>query len=151
MANPMYGQNKFDSTLAQTPKLHVGPEFGFGDDNAEVENGQVINSSAITIPAGTLVHKVYMLCTVVGAGGTAGTTEFDVGDVGDPNFYLDNVDHETGFLGTVNNVITDGNTATNQPAKYYSAADTIAAKCIAKSATSGKARLLVWMSDLNDV
>ena len=145
----MYGQNKFDSALSDTPRLIVGPEFGFGDDNAEVENGQVINSSAVSIPAGTLVERVALLVTTVGAGGTAGTTDFDIGYDGDPDFFLSDVDHNAGFLGTVDNVIFQGNDDTSkQCSKYFSAANVIQAKCIAKSATSGKARILVWTSDL---
>ena len=149
MANPLYGSNSFDSKLSDTPRLIVGPEFGFGDDDAAVENGQVLNDSAVAIPAGSLVSKVAILVTTVGAGGTAGTTDIDVGDVGDPNYYLDDVDHNVGYLGTVDNIIIQGNTSTaHRPGKYYSSADTIAAKVNTKSATSGKARLLVWLSDI---
>ena len=152
MANPMYGQNSFDSKLSDTPKLTVGPEFGFGDDDAAVENGQVLNASAVTVPVGTLVERVAILVTTVGAGGTAGNTDINVGYDGDDDFFLSDVDHNTGFLGTVDNVIFQGNDDTSkQAAKYFSSANVIQAKVIAKSATSGKARLLVWMSDLEAV
>ena len=152
MANPMYGQNSFDSNLSDTPKLTVGPEFGFGDDDAAVENGQVLNASAVTVPAGTLVERVAILVTTVGAGGTAGNTDINVGYDGDDDLFLSDVDHNTGFLGTVDNVIFQGNDDTSkQAAKYFSSANVIQAKVIAKSATSGKARLLVWMSDLEAV
>ena len=149
MANPMYGQNKFDGALSDTPRLTVGPEFGFGDDDAAVENGQVLNASAIAIPAGTLVERVAVLVTTVAAGGTAGTTDINIGYDGDDDFFLSDVDHNVGFLGTVDNVIFQGNDDTSkQSSKYFSAANVIQAKVIAKSATSGKARLLVWSSDL---
>ena len=149
MANPMYGQNKFDGELSDTPRLTVGPEFGFGDDDPAVANGQVLNASAIAIPAGTLVERVAILVTTVGAGGTAGTTDINVGYDGDDDFFLSDVDHNAGFLGTVNNVIFQGNDDTSkQCSKYFSAANVIQAKVITKSATSGKARLLVWSSDL---
>ena len=148
----MYGQNKFDKALSDTPRLIVGPEFGFGDDDAAVENGQVLNDSAVAIPAGTLVERVALLVTTVGAGGTAGNTDINVGYDGDEDFFLSDVDHNTGFLGTVDNVIFQGNDDTSkQCSKYFSSANVIQAKVIAKSATSGKARILVWHSDLADV
>tara|TARA_Y100000310_G_scaffold161650_1_gene161542 strand:+ start:423 stop:881 length:459 start_codon:yes stop_codon:yes gene_type:complete len=149
MANPLYGQNKFDGRLSDTPVLVLGPEFGFGDDDAAVENGQILNDSCVTIPAGTLVERVAVLVTVVGAGGTANTTDINIGYDGDDDFFLSDVDHNVGFLGTVNNVIYQGNDDTSkQASKYFSTANVIQANVIAKSATSGKARLLVWMSDL---
>tara|TARA_R110002051_G_scaffold278998_2_gene340429 strand:- start:1882 stop:2340 length:459 start_codon:yes stop_codon:yes gene_type:complete len=149
MANPMYGQNKFDSALSDSPRLIVGPEFGFGDDDAAVENGSILNNSRVAIPAGTLVERVAVLVTTVGAGGTAGTTDINIGYDGDDDFFLSDVDHNTGYLGTVDNVLFQGNDDTDhQTAKYFSSANVIQAKVIAKSATSGKARLLVWTSDL---
>ena len=143
MANPMYGQNKADDRIDNSMYLLVGPTVSIAA--SAVANGDLIGQ--VRIPAGTFVHKVELETVVVAAGGTAANTELDVGDIGDPNLYLDDVDGaaDTSGLGTAGQIVRAplgiaGN------GKYYAAEDTIAINVVAESSTSGTCRLLVHCS-----
>ena len=142
MANPLYGQNKADDKLGNAMYLLVGPTVSFAAD--DVANGDVIGG--VNIPAGTFVHKVQVETIVAATGGTAATTEIDVGDSGDADLYFDDIDGaaDTSGLGNAAGTIIALPAGANTLGKYYSAADRISMTVVAESSTAGSCRLLVW-------
>ena len=102
----------------------------------------------VSIPAGTFVEKVQVQTIAPATGGTAATTEIDVGDVADPDLYFDDIDGaaDTSGLGNAANTIIALPAGANTIGKYYASDDVISMKVIAESSTVGSARLLVYCS-----
>lgn len=143
MGNPLYGQNKADNKVSDGSYLIVGDTFSI----AAADTAVASLYGGVSIPAGSYVEKVGLEVLVVAAGGTAATTQFDVGSIADPDMFLDDVDGAdtlTGMGGL--RIILIGQTGANLQPVYFAANDMISAKCIAESSTSGSVRLLVWLS-----
>ena len=133
MANPMYGQNKFDAIANNQTQVAVSKELDLTDTAAVYP--------VISIPAGTYVLGVQILVT---SAITAGSMDIDIGDGDDADRYADAWAAATGALA-LGSVIdcpcggVDGRGVTS--GRYYAAADTI--DIITNTvATSGKVRLL---------
>ena len=144
MANPMYGQNKADDKVDAGTYLLVGSTVSIAAD--DVANGDIIGS--VNIPAGTFVHKVSLETIVAASGGTPATTELDVGDIGDPNAFLDDVDGaaDSSGLGNAAGTVISLPGGANVEGKYYATDDVISITVVAESSTAGSCRLLVWVS-----
>jgi len=141
MANPLYGQNKADEKVDNGMYLLVGPTVSFAAD--DVANGDLIGG--VNIPSGTFVHKVQVETIAPATGGTAATTEIDVGDSADPDLYFDDIDGavDTSGLGGVAGTIIALPVGANTLGKYYSANDRISITVVAESSTVGSCRLLI--------
>jgi len=138
MANPMYGQNKFDSALEADAKWYSSSELDLTSTAGVYEVFQV--------PAGAYVLDIRVLVTSVI---TAGSADIDVGDGDDPDMFIDGWDCSTGSVlaGTI--VLFGGASGASEAGvssgKYYSASDTIDVD-INTVATAGKIKLLINMA-----
>ena len=139
MANPMYGQNKYDAIANNQAQVAVSKEL---DLTSTAGVYPVIN-----IPAGTYVLGVQILVT---SAITAGSMDIDVGDGDDADRYADAWAAATGALA-LGSVIdcpcggVDGRGVTS--GRYYATADTIDVD-INTVAGAGKIKLLVHCSKL---
>jgi|10_taG_2_1085330.scaffolds.fasta_scaffold03896_4 hypothetical protein len=143
MANPLYGQNKADALVDNAMYLLVGPTVSFAA--ADIADGDVIGS--VNIPAGTFVHKVQIESIAAATGGTAADLDIDVGDSGDADLYLADVDGaaDSSGLGTANTIVGLPAGA-NTLGKYYSSDDVISITVNTESSTAGTARVLIQCS-----
>ena len=142
MANPMYGQNKYDAIADNQTQVAISKEQDLTDTAAVYP--------VIKIPAGTYVLGVQILVTSVI---TAGSMDIDIGDGDDGDRFADAWAAATGALA-VGSVIdcpcggVDGRGV--QAGRYYAASDTIDVD-INTVASAGKIRLLVHCTNLNGV
>tara|TARA_R100000353_G_C6509232_1_gene196201 strand:+ start:17 stop:460 length:444 start_codon:yes stop_codon:yes gene_type:complete len=138
MANPMYGQNKFDNILDANPKWYQSSELDL-TSTAGVY-------SVFNVPAGAYVLGIKVLVT---SAITAGSMDIDVGDGDDSDCFIDGWDGTAGSV-TVNSIHSFGISSSATEAgiftgKYYSSADTIDVD-INTVASAGKIKLLVLLS-----
>ena len=139
MANPMYGQNKYDAIADNQTQVAVSKELDLTDTAAVYP--------VISIPAGTYVLGVQILVT---SAITAGSMDIDIGDGDDADRYADAWAAATGALA-LGSIIdcpcggVDGRGVTG--GRYYVAADTIDVD-INTVAGAGKIKLLVHCSKL---
>ena len=136
MANPMYGQNKYDNIADNMTGIAISHELD-------------LTSSAgvypvMEIPAGTYVTKVQILVT---AAITVGSMDIDVGDGDDADRFIDGWAAATGALALGSIIDCPGAGAGVTSGRYYAAADTLDID-INVVAGAGKVRLLVHVSDL---
>ena len=142
MANPMYGQNKYDAIADNQTQVAVSKELDLTDTAAVYP--------VISIPAGTYVLGVQILVT---SAITAGSMDIDIGDGDDADRFADAWAAATGALA-VGSVIecpcggVDGRGVTS--GRYYVAADTIDVD-INTVAGAGKIKLLVHCTNLGGV
>jgi hypothetical protein len=142
MANPMYGQNKYDAIADNQTQVAVSKEQDLTDTAGVYP--------VISIPAGTYVLGVQILVT---SAITAGSMDIDIGDGDDADRYADAWAAATGALA-VGSVIdcpcggVDGRGVTS--GRYYAAADTIDID-INTVASAGKVKLLVHCTNLGGV
>ena len=139
MANPMYGQNKFDEKLD-------------GDAHWYLSKALDLTSTAgvypvFNVPAGAYVLEVKVLVT---SAITAGSMDVDIGDGDNADCYVDGWDGTAGSI-TANSIHTFGISSGATEAgvftgRYYSSADTIDVD-INTVATAGEIKLLVLMAD----
>ena len=145
MANPLYGQNKADGELGNGMYVIVGPTVSFAA--GDVANGDLIGG--VNLPANTMVHKCQLETIVAATGGTAATTEIDVGTGGDPDMFLDDVDGaaDASGLGVAAQLVSAGDTSANGLEGYFlSNPERISIKIVAESSTAGSCRLVIWCS-----
>ena len=138
MANPMYGQNKFDDVLDGTAKWYASTELD-------------LTSSAgvypvFAVPAGSYVLDIRVLVT---SAITAGSMDIDVGDGDDPDRFIDGWDGTAGSID-VNTIhsfgqATGATEAGIDSGAYYASADTIDVD-INTVASAGKIRLLISLA-----
>tara|TARA_R100000458_G_C8067664_1_gene107839 strand:- start:45 stop:482 length:438 start_codon:yes stop_codon:yes gene_type:complete len=136
MANPMYGQNKFDNIIDATAKWYQSDELDL-TSTAGVY-------SVFSVPAGAYVLGVKVLVT---SAITAGSMDIDVGDGDDPDMFIDGWDGTAGSVA-VNTIIDVSGSALEAgvaTGRYYSSADTIDVD-INTVATAGKIKLLVLLA-----
>ena len=139
MANPMYGQNKFDEKLDGDALWYLSKELDLTSTAAVYP--------VFNVPAGAYVLEVKVLVTTVIV---AGSMDIDIGDGDDADCYVDGWDGTAGSI-TGNSIHSFGisSSATEVgvfTGKYYSSADTIDID-INTVATSGAVKLLVLMAD----
>ena len=137
MANPLYGQNKFDDKLDGDAHWYLSKEL---DLTSTAGVYPVFN-----VPAGGYVLGVKILVTSVI---TAGSADIDVGDGDNADRYIDGWACGAGTVAA-NNIVDGGSTAvTNGTSngRYYGSADTIDVD-INTVAGAGKIKLLVLMAD----
>ena len=137
MANPLYGQNKFDNKVDGDAHWYLSKEL---DLTSTAGVYPVFN-----VPAGAYVLGVKIL---VSAAITAGSMDVDVGDGADPDMFIDGWDGTAGSVA-LNTIIDASGSALEAgvaSGKYYSTADTIDID-INTVASAGKVKLLVLMAD----
>ena len=139
MANPMYGQNKYDNKLDGDAHWYLSREL---DLTSTAGVYGVFN-----VPAGAYVLEVKVLVT---AAITAGSMDIDVGDGTDADRFIDGWDGTAGSVD-VNTIHSFGisSSATEvgvDTGAYYSSDDTIDVD-INTVASAGKIKLLVLMAD----
>ena len=137
MANPLYGQNKFDNQLDGDAHWYLSKEL---DLTSTAGVYPVFN-----VPAGAYVLGVKILVTAVI---TAGSMDVDVGDGDDADMFIDGWDGSAGSIA-VNTIIDASGSALEAgvaSGKYYGSADTIDID-INTVASAGKVKLLVLMAD----
>ena len=139
MANPMYGQNKYDAIADNQTQVAVSKEQDLTDTAGVYP--------VISIPAGTYVLGVQILVT---SAITAGSMDIDIGDGDDADRFIDGWAAATGALalGSVINCPGAGSGVTS--GRYYAAADTIDID-INTVASAGKVKLLVHCTNLGGV
>ena len=142
MANPMYGQNKYDAIADNQTQVAISKDFDLTSSAATYP--------VIKIPAGTYVLGIQILVT---SAITAGSMDIDIGDGDDADRYADAWAAATGALA-LGSIIdcpcggVDGRGVTS--GRYYAAADTIDID-INTVASAGKVRLLVHCTRLEGV
>ena len=136
MANPMYGQNKFDNAIDGTAKWYQSKELDL-TSTAGVY-------SVFTVPAGSYVLGVKILVT---AAITAGSADIDVGDGDNPDGFIDGWACAAGgaALGSIVAGLATTATAGISTGKYYAASDTIDVD-INTVAGAGKIKLLILLA-----
>jgi hypothetical protein len=138
MANPLYGQNKFDNALDGDAKWYQSSELDL-TSTAGVY-------SVFNVPAGAYVLGIKVLVTSVI---TAGSADIDVGDGDDPDMFIDGWDCSTGSVLAGSIVLFGGASGASEAGvssgKYYAAADTIDVD-INTVASAGKIKLLINMA-----
>jgi hypothetical protein len=138
MANPMYGQNKFDNALDADAKWYASSELDLTSTAAVYP--------VFDVPAGAYVLDVKVLVT---SAITAGSMDIDVGDGDDADCFVNGWDGTAGSI-TVASIHSFGisSSATEVgifTGKYYASADTIDVD-INTVASAGKIKLLVNMA-----
>ena len=139
MANPMYGQNKADSIIANQPQIAISKELDLTSSVAAYD--------VLEIPAGTYVLKVQILVT---AAITAGSMDIDVGDGDDVDRFIDGWAAATGALALGAVIDCPGAGSGVSSGRHYAANDTLDIK-INTVAGAGKVRLLVHCTKLGSV
>ena len=139
MANPMYGQNKFDNIIDKLSGIAISAEQDLTDTAGVYP--------AISVPAGTYVTKVQILVT---SAITAGSMDIDIGDGDDADRFIDGWAAATGALAVGSIIDTPGAGAGVTSGRYYAATDTIDID-INTVAGAGKIRLLVHCTNLTDL
>ena len=139
MANPMYGQNKFDEKLDGDALWYLSKELDLTSTAAVYP--------VFNVPAGAYVLEVKVLVT---SAITAGSMDIDIGDGDDADCFVNGWDGTAGSI-TVNSIhsfgISSGATEVGIfTGKYYSSADTIDVD-INTVASAGEIKLLVLMAD----
>mgnify|MGYP003131597313 CR=1 FL=1 len=138
MANPLYGQNKFDDAIDADAKWYQSAEL---DLTSTAGVYPVFN-----IPAGSYLLEVRVLVT---SAITAGSADIDVGDGDDPDMFIDGWDCSAGSILAGSIVLFGGASGASEAGvssgKYYSAADTLDVD-INTVASAGKIKLLVLLA-----
>jgi len=139
MANPMYGQNKFDEKLDGDALWYLSKALDLTSTAAVYP--------VFNVPAGAYVLEVKVLVT---SAITAGSMDIDIGDGDDADCFVNGWDGTAGSI-TVNSIHSFGisSSATEVgifTGKYYSSADTIDVD-INTVASAGEIKLLVLMAD----
>mgnify|MGYP003128992316 FL=1 len=137
MANPMYGQNKFDDKIAGNAKWRLSNELDLTSTAAVYP--------VCTVPAGSYVLGVKILVT---SAITAGSMDIDVGDGDNADMFIDGWDGTAGSVA-VNTIIDASGSALEAgvaSGKYYAASDTIDVD-INTVAGAGKIKLLVLLAE----
>ena len=135
MANPMYGQNKFDNQLDGDAKWYLSDELDLTSTAGVYP--------VFDVPAGAYVLDVKVLVT---SAITAGSMDIDVGDGDDADCFIDGWDGTAGSV-TANSIHSFGisSSATEVgifTGKYYASADTIDID-INTVAGAGRVKLLI--------
>ena len=136
MANPMYGQNKYDAIADNQTQVAVSKELDLTSTAGVYP--------VIHIPAGTYVLGVQILVT---SAITAGSMDIDIGDGDDPDRFIDGWAAATGALALGSVINCPGAAAGVTSGRYYAAADTIDID-INTVAGAGKVKLLVHCTTL---
>ena len=142
MANPMYGQNKYDAIADNQTQVAISKDFDLTSSAATYP--------VIKIPAGTYVLGIQILVT---SAITAGSMDIDVGDGDDTDRYANAWAAATGALalGSVIDCPCGSTTGLGvQSGRYYVASDTIDIT-VNTVAGAGSCRLLVHCTNLNGV
>lgn len=137
MANPMYGQNKFDDKIAGNAKWRLSNELDLTSTAGVYP--------VCTVPAGSYVLGVKILVT---SAITAGSMDIDVGDGDNADMFIDGWDGTAGSVA-VNTIIDASGSALEAgvaSGKYYAASDTIDVD-INTVASAGKIKLLVLLAE----
>jgi len=138
MANPLYGQNKFDNAVDANAKWYQSSELDLTSTAGVYP--------VFTVPAGAYVLGVKILVT---SAITAGSADIDVGDGDDPDMFIDGWDCSTGSILAGSIVMFGGASGASEAGvssgKYYSAVDTIDVD-INTVASAGKIKLLVQLA-----
>ena len=136
MANPMYGQNKFDNAIDATGKWYQSSEL---DLTSTAGVYQVFN-----VPAGAYVLGIKILIT---SAITAGSMDVDIGHGGNADMFVDGWDGTAGSVAV--DTIIDVSGSALEPGvatgRYFSSADTIDID-INTIAGAGKVKLLILMA-----
>ena len=138
MANPMYGQNKFDDAIDGTAKWYASSELDLTSTAAVYP--------VFAVPAGSYVLDIKVLVT---SAITAGSMDVDVGDGDDPDRFIDGWDGTAASID-VNTIHSFGQSSSAtevgvDTGAYYSSADTIDVD-INTVASAGKIKLLILLA-----
>ena len=138
MANPMYGQNKFDNIIDANAKWYQSAELDLTSTAGTY--------SVFDIPAGAYLLEVKVLVT---SAITAGSMDIDVGDGDDTDCFVDGWDGTAGSV-TAASIHSFGisSSATEVgifTGRYYASADTLDI-LINTVAGAGKVKLLVLLA-----
>ena len=135
MANPMYGQNKFDDQLDGDAKWYLSDELDLTSTAGVYP--------VFDVPAGAYVLDIKVLVT---SAITAGSMDIDIGDGDNADCFVDGWDGTAGSV-TANSIHSFGisSSATEVgvfTGRYYAAADTIDID-INTVASAGRVKLLI--------